>query len=332
MHKYTLDRTSKKFICPGCGKKRFVRYVDSSKDEYLPDHIGRCDREVKCGYHLSPQKAEYETDEGYAVPVYNKPLKAIKKPIVYIPNHVVERTLSGYENNEFLNNLRKNVPYPFTDEDLQRVFNMYKLGTYQCEKSYMNGAITFPFLDLYNKCRAIQVKQFDEHNHTTHTNWIHSLIEKESDIVPEWIEKYNENESKASCLFGEHLLRMFPKNPVGLVEAPKTAIYCTLYFGFPENESNMIWLATFSKSALNYDRCKSLGGREVVLFPDTSENGNTFKEWSDEAKDIEEKLTGAKLTVSDHLENIATDEEKEKGLDLADFLIKEDWREYRDKV
>ncbi|MBD0778245.1 hypothetical protein HPE56_10610 [Maribacter sp. ANRC-HE7] len=53
--RYRLDPSPKKHICPSCGKRRFVRYVDVKTNEYLDDqNLGRCDRESSCGYHKSP--------------------------------------------------------------------------------------------------------------------------------------------------------------------------------------------------------------------------------------------------------------------------------------
>jgi hypothetical protein len=42
-YKYQLDKSSKKFICPQCGKKRLVRYINMETKEYLPETVGRCD-------------------------------------------------------------------------------------------------------------------------------------------------------------------------------------------------------------------------------------------------------------------------------------------------
>lgn len=56
-YKYLLDPSPKKFVCPQCHKKRFVRFVDGNGN-YLPDEYGRCDREENCGYFNIPPKGK----------------------------------------------------------------------------------------------------------------------------------------------------------------------------------------------------------------------------------------------------------------------------------
>lgn len=56
--KYSLDKSSKKNVCPNCNKNTFVYYVDTAKGEYLPTDFGRCDREQNCGYHKAPAKGK----------------------------------------------------------------------------------------------------------------------------------------------------------------------------------------------------------------------------------------------------------------------------------
>jgi len=56
--KYTLDKGSKKFLCPHCNQKRFVKYIDTETGNYLPDDFGKCDREQNCNYHKAPPKGK----------------------------------------------------------------------------------------------------------------------------------------------------------------------------------------------------------------------------------------------------------------------------------
>lgn len=340
-HRYIFEKGSKKHRCPNCDKKRFVRYIDTQTGGYLPDQYGRCDRESKCGYFLNPYKDGYakaiwEQEQGNKTDWKPQQLKRIKKTVAkpkraFIPVEVFNRTRAGYEQNTFIQNLLTRVAFPFEVQDIEKVIAMYHLGTIQ--KGYRKGANTFPFIDVQGNVRAVQVKQFDEQNHTTGTDFLHSIIEKHhtrnNKPLPEWLEAYNKNETKVSCLFGEHLLSKYPYNPVALVEAPKTAVYGTLYFGFPELPTNLLWLGVYNLSSLNLNKCQALKGRNVYLFPDLSKDGKAYELWSNKATEIQKRLQGTYFHVSDLLEQLAPQQDKEQGKDIADYLIKQDWRLFR---
>ncbi len=223
------------------------------------------------------------------------------------------------------------MAFPFDVEDIEKVISLYHLGTVQ--NGYREGSITFPFIDVKSNVRTIQVKRFNKNNHTTGTDFLHSIIEKyhtrNNKPMPKWLKAYNNNKTKVSCLFGEHLLSKYPHKPVALVEAPKTAIYGALYFGFPEQPQNLLWLAVYNLSSLNLTKCKVLKGRNVYLFPDLSKDSKAFLLWSDKARKIQSQLRGTYLEVSDLLEQLAPEKDKEQGKDLADYLIKQDWRLFR---
>ena len=236
-----------------------------------------------------------------------------------------------YEKNEFIQNLFYKVQFPFEVDEVTKVIQLYRLGT--VISGYRAGANTFPFIDLKGNIRTVQVKEFDELNHTTSTDFLHSIIEKHhtrnNKPLPEWLEAYIKKSKPISCLFGEHLLSKFHSNPVALVEAPKTAVYGTLYFGLPESPESLIWLAVYNKSSFTFDKLKVLQGRFVYVFPDLSKDGNTFKEWETKAKEYESRLPRTRFIFSDLLEQLAPKTDKNEGNDLADFLIKQDWRLFR---
>ena len=337
-YRYILEKGSKKHYCPNCGKKRFVRYIDTQTGDYLPERYGRCDREINC------PGEDYNNPylDGYAKtfptgrktnwePVQRQPSFKNKPKRAYVPNEVLRQTRAGYESNIFIQNLLSNVPFPFEVQDVEEVISLYHLGT--IKNGYRAGAITFPFIDVNHNVRAIQIKQFDKYNHTKGTDFIHSIIEKHHNRnhtpLPNWLTPYKKNETKVSCLFGEHLLRKYFHNPIALVEAPKTAIYSTLYFGPPEQPKNLLWLAVFNLSSLNYEKCKALKGRDVYLFPDLSKEGRAFELWSNKSKEIQKRLQGTSFQVSDLLEELAPDKDRDQGKDIADYLIKQDWRLFR---
>ena len=347
-HRYSLEKGSKKHHCPECGKKRFVRYIDTQTGNYLPEQYGRCDRESKCNYHLNPYT------DGYAKMIWEQEQKVTGVTKVTVLKQKYFRTQSKpqpqpepvffdfdtfkqtlqperYEKNTFIQNLFYRVQFPFEVDEVTKVIQLYRLGT--VSNGYRAGANTFPFIDIKDNVRAVQVKQFDEQNHTIGTDFLHSIIEKHhtrnNKPLPEWLEAYTKQDKRISCLFGEHLLNKYHSNPVALVEAPKTAVYGTLYFGLPETTESLIWLAVYNKSSFSFDKLKVLQGRFVYVFPDLSKDGNTFKEWETKAKEYENRLPGTRFIFSDLLEQLAPERDKSEGNDLADYLIKQDWQLFR---
>ncbi|KXK40898.1 MAG: hypothetical protein UZ09_BCD002000061 [Bacteroidetes bacterium OLB9] len=347
-HRYTLaSNKALKLNCPYCGaKKHWQRYIDIETGEVLPDHWGRCDNQDKCRQWNDPYK------DGYAKEIWKQEQKVTGVTKVTVPKQkyfftqpkpqptpepvffdfeTFRQTLQHYEKNTFIQNLFYSVQFPFEVNEVTKVVQLYRLGT--VANGYRAGANTFPFIDITGNVRAVQVKQFDEANHTTGTDFLHSIIEKQhaqnNKPLPEWLEAYTKQDKKISCLFGEHLLGKYHSNPVALVEAPKTAVYGTLYFGFPETPEDLIWLAVYNKSSFSFDKLKVLQGRFVYVFPDLSKDGNTFKEWETKAKEYEGRLNATRFIFSDLLERLATPEQKEQGSDIADVLIKQDWRQFR---
>ncbi len=339
-YRYILEKCSKKYICPNpnCRIKSFVRYIDTTNQEYLPECYGRCDREMKCGYWLNPYKDGYIKKLNEQDQVFKRPSGAsfnskpvCSRPPVFIPAEILKATMRGWDQNTFIQNLLNRIPFPMDAKDVSNVICLYQLGTI-CKGS-RTGSVTFPFIDVNQNIRAIQVKQFDTSTHTTNTDFLHSIIERHhqgnSKPLPVWLSEYLQNEKKVTCLFGEHLLNKYPNNPVALVEAPKTAIIGTLYFGFPEKTTDMLWLAVYNLSSLNYEKCKVLGGRRVYLFPDLSEEGRAFELWSKAVQQFAHKIPEAHFKISQLLEQKADAEDRINGLDLADYLLRLDWKLFR---
>lgn len=135
----------------------------------------------------------------------------------------------------------------------------------------------------------------------SHITWVHKLLKHENFVLKQ-------------CFYGEHLLKDKTK-PVAIVESEKTAIIASVYF------KQFTWLAVGSLNNLNCEICEVLRGRFVVLFPDLK----GFEKWSDKAKQFSAIAT---FTVSDLLERKATEEEKKKGLDLADYLIRCNYKDF----
>ncbi len=321
--KYKFDKSSRKYLCPGCGKKSLVRYVDSFTGELESEQYGKCDREVKCGFILYPNtKWVGSSNSIKSLAIRRESPLLVNKKQVYIPREAFNTTLGGYNDCTFFTYLSKRgVP----DNLLEEIISMYLLGTIQ--SGYLRGALTIPYINEDDQIAFVQVKQFDEHNKTINTSALHSLLKYKQGN--QWIEEYEKNELKVSCFFGAHLLKKYPKNPIALVEAPKTAIYGSCYFGVPKNDKGLLWLAVYNKSSLTEDKFKILKGRIIMVFPDLSTNGGTYNEWKKKVEQFANKLPKTKISVNEFLELYAPDELRQTGGDFADFLCQFTWQEYQ---
>ncbi|QHT71182.1 hypothetical protein GXP67_33285 [Rhodocytophaga rosea] len=317
-HRYILEPykgISSRYSCPGCKRARtFSLYVDTETGKHINPTVGRCNRESNCGYHLTPR--QYFQDNNFiqfSTPQNNLPIKK-QEPLPYSYIHVeaFKTSLKEYISNTFI----KYLTGQFGKETTEKVISRYFIGSSKkrfTSKDYPGyesetGATIFWQIDckgrirtgkimLYSPITGKRVKQ--PFNHIT---WVHKQLKQPQLVLNQ-------------CLFGEHLLRSEPQKPVAIVESEKTAIIASVYF--PE----FIWLAAGSLNNLNKQKCRVLAGRNVTLFPDL----NGYEKWSQKAKELSSITT---IQVSNLLERKATQAERQQGLDLADYLIKYDYREF----
>jgi hypothetical protein len=85
---------------------------------------------------------------------------------------------------------------------------------------------------------------------------------------------------------------------------------------FPE----LTWIAVGAQRHLSQDKMDVLLNRKVILYPDA----DAFGIWKE--KTVELNRRGIEAKISTVLQDLATPEEKEKGFDLADYLIREQQR------
>lgn len=321
-----LDKSSKKYLCPRCGKKKLVRFIDSKTGELQSSEFGRCDREDSCRYFLYPKGDWKEYGKvAHSLSIRRESELQKEKTQVFIPWEALKTTWEGYNECSFITYLiSKGVP----DSVLEKVIEMYYLGT--INSGYLSGALSIPYINTEGNIVFVQLKMFDESNKTIKTSALHSYLKNTSGN--EWVKEYERNEQKVTCFFGAHLLKKYPKNPVAIVEAPKTAIYATCYLGVPEGENDFIWLAVYNKSSLTEDKFEILKGRKIVVFPDLSVDGKTFNEWCEKAFRFANKLPNTTVVINDFLEQYAPDELRQTGGDFADYLCQFTWKEYKDGI
>ncbi|RYU96248.1 DUF6371 domain-containing protein [Emticicia agri] len=304
--RYTLEPykgMKTRHTCPGCQhKKCFTRYIETQTGEYLDYHVGRCSREVKCGYHYTPK--DYFQDNPRVdtprvdTPRVDTPKLSVctlppKPPVVsFIPQDIFMASLKQYENNHLISFLTNHFGKVITLALMVRYF----VGT----SKHWPGATVFWQIDLLGGIRTGKIMLYNPANGKRvkepykHINWVHSVLGLKDFHLEQ-------------CLFGEHLLSVSDA-PVALVESEKTALIASVYL------PQFIWLAVGSLSNLTANKCKVLKGRKVVLFPDL----NAYDKWIAKARELPPSI---KVRVSDFLEQHATPEDRAKGLDIADYLI-----------
>lgn len=185
---------------------------------------------------------------------------------------------------------------------LNRVWGDYGVGATK------NGSVIYWQIDTKGKVRTGKVMKYDPATghrikDGTGVNWIHAILKKRGSLP--------ETFHLVQCLFGEHLLTRFPDKDVALVESEKTALVGASVF------PQYVWVATGGKSQMNVDKMKVLKGRRVIAFPDV----DGFKEWSDKAKELARH--GIRINVSDVLERNATPDERERKIDIADWILEQ---------
>lgn len=288
--------------CPNCHDKRsFTLYVDDTGQPIDPT-CGRCDHENNCGYHYTPRQyyADHPTDRK---PITDrpkpKPLPPKPKQLCTIPFDYVRKSASF--RSSFVGFLRS-----IFDIDIVRyLMALYAVG------ATASGDVIFWQIDKAGRIRAGKIMRYNTTGHRDKRhfgNWVHSILKGKNLLPNEW--------ELSQCLFGEHLLQWSwnKKKTVALVESEKTAIICAAVF------PQYIWLATGGKHNLQIEKTNALAGRKVIMYPDTDSTGATFRLWKDKANEM---AGFCKVAVSDLLEREATPEQKEKGIDIADWLVDE---------
>lgn len=123
-----------------------------------------------------------------------------------------------------------------------------------------------------------------------------------------------------NCLFGLHLLSVasvssaVENTPVSIVEREQSAVVLSELY--PQN----LWMATACLRSFSYDQLKPLTGRQVKIFPHTDETMSNYVCWL-EIADTARRTYHLDISCSAYLEDHATPSQKERGIDLLDFIL-----------
>ena len=195
-----------------------------------------------------------------------------------------------------------------TEEQMQRAAQRYRLGASR------DGGVIFWQIDEHEVLRDGKIMHYRPDCHRDHDrkpSWVSYHLRRSGLLPEDWKSEH--------CLFGLHLLMEdvrwnMADVKVAVVEAEKTAVIMS------EVKPEYIWLATGGKTELNVAKLRPLEGRRIILFPDTDEDGQTYRDWYDVAE-AASGVFGHPVTVSSLLEQRATSAQKAAKIDLVDLLF-----------
>ena len=229
-----------------------------------------------------------------------------------------------------------------TEPQMLRAVLRFRLG---CSRS---GGVIFWQIDQHEETYNGKIMYYrsDCHRDKHHNpNWVGSILSR----------RYNcPNHTSRYCFFGLHQLSTSPfghtpavkridekytplpprhsdvppichsersrgiSSPIAVVEAEKTAVIMS------EAYPQYTWMACGGLNQLQPDKFRPLRGHKLILFPDTDTTGQAFNKWSEYAQTVQNQLfweDSPPIHVSDLLERQATDDQKQRKIDLADYWI-----------
>lgn len=277
---YQLDSTSRKEICPRCGYKTFVLYVDESGKSLSPD-VGKCDRKDKCNWHYPPK--EYFRDKGLtwsaarqpAAPAISSPhiAKRIPQKFVepdYIKPKIFESTMTREQRNPFITYLNSLFEPHLTQKQILSILIRMGVGT----AKQFSGAPIFWQMDVSGRLRTGKVMGYDAKSG--------KRIKRPFPQI-QWVHKLTRNPAfrLQQCFFGSHNLGG-NNATIGLFESEKAAVIMALAMRMADKSGRFIPIACGGADGFNpmpdklrdpFGAFYPLKGRRIILFPDEGKAG-----------------------------------------------------------
>lgn len=309
--KWSLEKGSRKWACPECGKKTLKRYMWEGTKDYVGEDYGRCDRENNCGYHRLPNKEVAE------------PLTPNLRPKLPPPTQL-------FPNGEYLEKIRK-----ARDTNFHKYMIALGIPDSHLEKWGVGGHwkfTTFTSADLHGV--ALNVKHVAYNPEGKRDKSVgtggepqfipyylgkaylkNQKIETDAAKLEDWQDYYR----FGRCFYGEHLWDK--DKDTCLVESEKTAVVCSYFF--PQYN----WLATGGNNGMLYEQFEIFYGYKGRIWNIVDNDTAGLKKsktiaWLDklaEMRDDPEEIISVNLL-----------EGKPLGYDLADAVIYDGYRDAKE--
>lgn len=249
LDKFHLDKTSKKYMCPQCGKKRMVVYVHADTLEPVNEYaFGRCDREAECSYHTKPEiqkKAKSTAIKRQIFPDDSR-LKTMHKKPTGFHKHILAQAGITHAQLYEMGILQTTIRDKATGGDIELTVYVFR--------NQAGALVNFKWF------------RYKEDGKRDHDFDSFSLKQPESDN--EYVQDYY-----GMCLFLEQFLDPERKRAVCIVESEKTAAICRV--AYPQYD----WVGCGSANGLSdgsegsSDKITPLKGRECFWLCDADAAG-----------------------------------------------------------
>lgn len=287
-------------FCPKCNdKKSFTKYIDLDTGNYLSDEVGRCNHQLKCGYHFTPKQFLSENKDFIFDTIINTERlaeiqKELSKPKGLHSMDLVNKARSN--NSNFVQFLYSK----FDKNKVDEVAELYQLGI---SKHFNGNSVVFWQIDRFNAVHYGKVMQYNQSTGKRlkmpfpHITNVHTILKDET-------AKYSQH------LFGEHLINLHPDKHILIVESEKTALIGAIVL------PQFNWIACCGVGNLNADRLKNIihyrDHNKIKLVPDL----DALDKWSEKSNSL-----GIPMLTS--FTANATEEDIQNGLDLADIILRD---------
>lgn len=313
-YRFQLDRrpgrSRMKLDCPKCGKKRcFTPYIDVTTGEIVGPEFGRCDHERTCGYNNSPKL------NGKDIWVSRNDVKQafLKQKVWDVINEITFCDFMKTVNPGASNVLFRFLASLWNERLVETIFRRYFVGTMDLWS--WKGCPVFWQIDKNFHCRTGKIMDYkikEEEGRWVDVKRVKEGVEERPHVMY-YHSLIGHDYLLQQCLFGEHLLNMFPEDQtINIVESEKTAIICSI------NKPSELFLATGGLQNFRPEVMESIKGRKIVAFPD---KGSAAEVWK---KKIAENLPYHEIKVSEYLNSVDSIGD---GGDIADMIINNKVRE-----
>lgn len=288
---YSLSRKATR--CPSCGRMTFKAYVDSRGIPMGDGTAGRCNREIKCAYHLTPRQWRQANPSALPPTPFRHTAPPPKPPMSTVERRQMECSVRCEAATQLP--LTRWLGSMFGPQAVSQAMKLYNVGYAR----FGGGSTVWWYVDPQGRVRSGKAMVYlpDGHRFKGHPSlpavgWAHTEIARRT----------GEDFRFEFCFFGSHLLASpaYSDATLMIVESEKTALMLHLWLEAHGAGNRYLPIATGGCSNIRIDperiydhdyRWAPLRGRRIILIPDADKAA----EW--DSTEFHRRLGAVALTL-----------------------------------